>query len=104
MATSKAKFISMSSKKVKLISSKSPWVTAEKLQWINDNLRRNDKRDILNALQKSNPKITYDQVTNVLYGRFYGTHGKKIISAAEKLIKVREREAELQKQEFTPKN
>lgn len=59
-------------------------VTSEKLTWIQQNLRRGDKKVI-----SKKTKADYSVVIDILKGKLWGEHGEMVVVTAEKLINRR---------------
>lgn len=73
-------------------------VSAEKLSWIKEKSRRNDKRVI-----ERQTGVEYYIVVDILRGRYYGEHGPAVIEAAEKLINKRERRLAAEREKYALK-
>lgn len=71
-------------------------VTSEKLTWIQQNLRRGDKKIIS---QKA--KCDYSVVIDILKGKLWGEHGESVMAMAEKLITKRIKKEQREREKYT---
>jgi len=71
-------------------------VTSEKLTWIQQNLRRGDKKTIS---EKAN--ADYSVVIDILKGKLWGEHGELVVAVAEKLIIRRIKKENREREKYT---